>query len=200
MTQHNIRTTELDPDLLTTPYAVQTNWHVLTGAACSGKTTLIDLLAEKGYQTTPETARMFIDRELAVGRPLEDIFKDPASEPCIIEMQSKIEHGLQANDIVFLDRGLPDSLTFCRFVGLNPNDILAECFHYQYASVFILDQLPFQLNGARIKDDVFTDLQEEWLVRDYSALGYSVVRVPVLSPEERLAFILDRISKKTAIG
>ena len=41
------RSIELDPDLLSTPFGVQTNWHVITGAAGSGKTTLIDLLADK---------------------------------------------------------------------------------------------------------------------------------------------------------
>jgi hypothetical protein len=38
--QHDPRTIELDPDLLSAPFRVQTNWHVITGAACSGKTTL----------------------------------------------------------------------------------------------------------------------------------------------------------------
>jgi hypothetical protein len=32
---------ELDSDLLSTPFQVQTNWHVLTGAACAGKTTTL---------------------------------------------------------------------------------------------------------------------------------------------------------------
>ncbi|MFC1879334.1 AAA family ATPase [Chloroflexota bacterium] len=41
-------TSELAPDLLITQFGVQTNWHVITGAPCCGKTTLIDLLAEKG--------------------------------------------------------------------------------------------------------------------------------------------------------
>ena len=40
--QLDFRITELDPDLLSTPFDVQTNWHVITGAACCGKTTLID--------------------------------------------------------------------------------------------------------------------------------------------------------------
>jgi predicted ATPase len=62
--------------------------------------------------------------------------------------------------------------------------------------VFILDLLPLQLDGARIEDDVYTVLYDEWLVRDYSALGYRVVRVPVLSPEERLAFVLETLSER----
>ncbi len=39
--QHDFRTAELDPDLLSTLFRVQTNWHVITGTVSSGKTTLI---------------------------------------------------------------------------------------------------------------------------------------------------------------
>ena len=76
---------------------------------------------------------------------------------------------------------------------MNPNELLAECFHHRYASVFILDLLPLKLDGARIEDDLYTVVYDEWLDRDYSALGYRVVRVPVLSPEERVAFVLESL-------
>jgi ABC-type molybdenum transport system ATPase subunit/photorepair protein PhrA len=54
--QHGFISTELDPVLLSSPFKVQTNWHVITGALCSGKTTLIDQLTEMGFQTVPENA------------------------------------------------------------------------------------------------------------------------------------------------
>jgi predicted ATPase len=34
----------------------------------------------------------------------------------------------------------------------------------------------------------------EWHARDDRALGYEVVRVPVLPPPERLAFVLERLA------
>ena len=194
--QHNYRTTELDPNILSTPFRVQTNWHVITGAACSGKTTLIDLLADEGFHTAPETARQYIEREITKGRPLDEVFGDDATEPGIFDMQRSLEHGLRADDVTFLDRALPDSLTFSRISGRNPNEFLAECFHHRYASVFILDLLPFQLDGARIEDDTYTVLLDEWLDRDYRALRYPVVRVPVLTPQERLEFVLERLSEQ----
>jgi len=197
--QHDFRTTELDPHLLPTPFRVQTNWHVITGAACSGKTTLIDLLADRGFQTAPEIARQYLDREMGKGRTLDEIFEDASTEPGIEDMQLRLEHGLRAIDVVFLDRALPDSLTFRRLAGLNPNELLADCFHYRYASMFLLDRLPFQQNGARIEDDAIAGLLDEWLARDYSALGYIVVRVPVLSIKDRLAFILERLSEQGLI-
>jgi len=77
--------------------------------------------------------------------------------------------------------------------------MLLECFHYRYASVFILDPLPFQENGVRDYDSAVVGYLDEWLTRDYSALGYRVVRVPVLAPQERLAFVLERLSEQGLI-
>jgi predicted ATPase len=198
--QHDFRTTELDRDLLSTPFRVQTNWHVITGAPCCGKTTLVDQLANQGFQTVPETAHLYIEREMAKGRTINGILKNRAAlQRILIDMQLRIEHELHANDVTFLDRALPDCLAFNRFVGLNPNEMLLECFHYRYASVFILDPLPFQENGVRDDDAAKVGYLDEWLARDYSALGYRVVRVPVLSPQERLAFVLERLSEQGLI-
>jgi predicted ATPase len=196
-TRHDSGVTELDPELLATPFRVQTNWHVITGGACCGKTTLIDLLADQGFQTIPETARQLMEKEKAKGRTIEEIFEDGAAfERVLMDVQQQIEHGLCATDVVFLDRALPDCLTFYGIFGMDPNDILAECFHHRYASVFVLDLLPLQLDGARIEDDTYTVDLDEWLERDYRALGYHVVRVPVLSPQERLEFVLERLSEQ----
>ncbi len=194
--QHDFITTELDPDLLSTPFGVQTNWHVITGAPCSGKTTLIDQLADKGFQTVPEIGRQYIEREIARGRTIDEIFENEADERGMKDMQLRIEHGLRAVDFAFLDRAFPDCLAFYRVSGLNPNEILAECFHHRYASVFMLDRFPVQLDGARIDDDAAAGFLDEWIARDYNTLGYGVVRVPVLSPEKRLAFVLERLSEQ----
>ena len=190
------RLMELDPDLLSTPFRVRTKWHVITGAICCGKTTLIDMLADKGYQTLAETSRQYIEKEVASGRKLEELFGSAADERALTEMQREAENGLRANEVTFLDRALPDYLWFWRLFGMNPNELLAKCFHYRYASIFILDQLPLQLDGARIDDEAYTVLLDEWLARDYGALGYRVVRVPVMLPEERLLFVLKNLSEQ----
>ena len=195
--QHDSRATQLDPDLLSTPFGVQTNWHVITGAPCSGKTTLIDQLADKGFKTVAETARQYFEREMASGRTLDEIREDRAAlQRGIDDLQRRMEHGLRALDVAFLDRGFPDSLAFYRVSGMNPNEILLECFHHRYASVFILDRLPFlRKKTLGPEDDATAGFLDECLARDYSALGYSVVRVPALSPQERLAFVLERLSE-----
>jgi predicted ATPase len=198
--QHSFVTTELDPDLVSTPFRVQTNWRVITGAPCSGKTTLIDQLADAGFRTVPEIGRMYVEREMAKGRTVDEVLRNGVvAERAMVELQLAFERRLPVNKVAFLDRGSPDCLTYCRVLGLNPNAILAGCFHHRYASVFILNRFPFEQDGVRFEDDATAGLIDEWLSRDYSALGYSVVRVPVLSRQERLAFVLERLSEQGRI-
>jgi predicted ATPase len=195
--QHDFRTTELDPDLLSTPFGGQTNWHVITGAPSSGKSTLIDQLADRGFQTVPEAGRQYVEREMAKGRTIDEIRENMAAiQIATKDMQLEIEHGLRENDVLFLDGAVPGSLAWYRAFGLNPNEILLECFHHRYASVFILDPLPFQEDGARNEDAPIVGYLDEWLTRDYSAMDYRVMRVPVLSLQERLAFVLERLSEQ----
>jgi predicted ATPase len=195
--QQDYSATELDADLLSTPFRVQTNWHVITGTVCSGKTTLIDQLADKGFQTVPEAGRQYLEREMAQGRTIDEIRENPAGLVRILmDVMLRTEHGLRANDILFLDRAFPDALAFCRANGLNPNEILADCFQHRYASVFLLERFPVEQDGVRTEDDTTADLLDEWLARDYGALGYDVVRVPVLSPHERLAFVLEGLAEQ----
>jgi predicted ATPase len=198
--QYAFGATELDPGILSSAFRVQTNWHVITGAPSCGKTTLVDQLAAKGFQTTPEGARLYIETEIAKGRTIDEIRENAvALQLGIRDMQLSIEGELRAIDTVFLDRAVPDCLAWHRLFGMNPNEILLECLHHRYASVLVLDPLPYQVDSARFEDASIVGYLDEWHTRDYSALGYSIVRVPVLPPEERLVVILERLSERGLI-
>ncbi|MDX1613697.1 MAG: hypothetical protein R3300_05255 [Candidatus Promineifilaceae bacterium] len=83
---------------------------------------------------------------------MEDTLRDRiALQRILIDMQLTIECELTADRVFFLDRALP-CLSFSRFVGLDPNEILSGCFHHRYASVSILDSLPFLEEGKRDGD------------------------------------------------
>ena len=198
--QPDYRNTELDPDLLSAPFNVQTNWCVITGASCSGKTTLVKLLANKGFQTVPEAGREFFERESAKGRTIQGIREDQATfTRQVYDIMVEHESKLRATELNFLDRALPDGFAFYRLAGLNPNEILPDCFQHRYASVFLLNRLPYQKDGIRVADDDTAAYLESWTLRDYDALGYKVIRVPVLSPEERLELVLERLTEQGLI-
>ena len=137
---------------------------------------------------------------MAKGRTIDEVRENPtALTRGLIDVMLEVELGLPTNNVRFFDRAFPDALAFCRVYGLNPNEFLTECFRHRYASVFVLDPLPIQPDGFRPEDEAVAAFLDEWIVRDYSSLGYQVVRVPVLAPEERLAFVLERLSEQGLI-
>ena len=192
--QHPFITIEIDTKLLSATPQIHTNWYVITGAPCCGKTTLIDQLAARGFKTVPETGRLYIEQEFAKGRSLEEIRQNEAGfVHHLFNLQAEVERRLAPHDLLFLDRALPECITFHRINRLNPNEILPVCTRYRYACIFILDRFPLQQDGVRTEDDLASDFLDEWLERDSRTMGYNVVRVPVLSINDRLEYILDRV-------
>jgi predicted ATPase len=187
------RHTQLDSALLSTPYQVQTKWRVIAGAPCSGKTTLIELLANQGYQTVPESARTLIEEKMTHKQPDHPLRADAmAFQREIKDMQLGVERQLRPDEFLFLDCAVPSCLAWYRAYGVDPNEMLLDCFYHRYASVFLLDLLPFCADVERVEEmAAIAQFLDEWQSRDYAALGYDVIRVPVLPPVERLEFILN---------
>lgn len=50
-----------------------TNWYVITGGPSSGKTTTVNLLRDRGYTTTIEHARHYLDLQRIAGRTVEEV-------------------------------------------------------------------------------------------------------------------------------
>ena len=186
----------LDPNLVTT-FENQTNWIVFTGTSCCGKTTMINQLATQGYLTVPEVARRYFDCEIAKGRKIEDLRSNlEAVERIIMNKQVQCESELNCDDIVFLDRALPDNLTFFRYADVDPNQYLGTCFRNRYAGVYVLDPFPIERDGIRIEGEELRVFLDTWLPRDYRSLGYEVQRIPVMSRTERLDFVLRDLTEK----
>ncbi len=187
----------LNTTILKTPFEIQTNWHIITGAPSSGKTTVINQLASAGFQIAPEAARLYMEAQLAQGRTVEDLRSDlPGLQVAIKNAHAEVERQLPPEACIFLDRGVPDCLAWHRAFGLDPNSFLRECFRHHYASVFLLEPLSLNLNGLRFREPTLQTFLHEWHIRDYTALGYRIIRVPPLPPEERLAFILEAFSSQ----
>lgn len=197
----NYSYSELDPIILAIPFCVQTNWHAIIGGPCSGKSTLLNLLKIQGFRTIPERARLYIEEILATGKSCHPILENGATlQQKILELQLKVESELFPEEFLFLDGAVPASLAWFRVFDLDPNVILSDCFQHRYSSIFILDLLPFQKDEGRVDQMSFIrNFLDECQMRDFEALGYNVIRVPVLPPEERLSFVLENLSQRKFI-
>lgn len=172
-----------------------TNWYVVTGGPGSGKTTTIDLIGARGYKTTIEHARHYIDTQRQNGRTVEEIRKNQEEfQMRVLEMQLEQETSLDPKEVVFLDRALPDALAYYYFLGLPVNAKLFEALKlYRYKKVFILDCLPFVQDYARREDEKAQKKIHELLIKVYSDLNFPIIHVPVLPPEERVDYILNNL-------
>ena len=164
--QADYRDTELDLVLLSLPPKFMTNWHVITGASSSGKTTVIELLAGQGYPTLPEAGRAYIQGKISEGLTITEIRQDRAAlTRQIYDLWLEKVVALSVDAFCFLDRGLPDTLAFCRFAGMDPKNILPDCLRFRLATVFMLDRLPYQRDGIRGGDDDSAAYFESWMAR-----------------------------------
>lgn len=171
------------------------NWYVITGGPCSGKTTIVNLLAERGYKTTIEHARHYIDTQLAVGKTVKEIRKHQADfQLKVLNLQIEQESSLSPDEVVFLDRAIPDARAYYNYLDIPEDEVLTKMMAIvSYKKIFVLDYLPLVEDYAR-REDAAAQKKIHALITDvYESLPFPVVHVPVLPPQKRVDYILARL-------
>jgi len=172
----------------------QTNWHVITGAPCAGKTAIICELERRGFTVVHEVARAFIDAEIGKGRGLRQIKADlPAFERHILNTKVGIEAGLDPAAVVFLDRAVPDSIAYFQQAGFDPAEPLACSRVFGYRQIFLFERIQFKTDAVRSEDDRVAAELDRLLETAYRRLGYNPMRVPLMPIDERVDYVLKHI-------
>ncbi|MBW1837049.1 MAG: ATP-binding protein [Deltaproteobacteria bacterium] len=171
-----------------------TNWYVITGAPCSGKTTSIRDLEQRGYRVVHEVARAYIENEIKKGKSMVRIKADKlAFERHILYKKAEIEASLPENLIIFFDRAVPDSIAYFKLEGLNSDEPLKISRNVRYKKIFLFERLSFARDDARSENDAQAASLECLIRNSYQTLGYDIVRVPLLSVKQRTEFILQHL-------
>ena len=168
---------------------------VLSGGPATGKTSLINQLAEKGYTCLPEVSREIIRAELALESdvlPWADLHA--FSERVIA---GRIEQYHAAKGVSFFDRSIIDSLAYMKKDGLPiPESWKSSAQNLQYFPVvFITPPWEEIFHNDNERRESWQQLLHinEYLISAYKEYDYEVVEVPKLPIEERARFILDSI-------
>ncbi len=170
-----------------------TNWHVITGAPCSGKTAVICELERRGYVVVHEVARAHIDAEMRKGRSLKQIKADlPAFERHILSAKIKIEKELDPAALVFLDRAVPDSIAYYQLAGLDMTEAWEASQAFRYRKIFLLEKIQFKPDAVRSENKRVAEELDRLLEAAYQRLGHTPIRVPLMSIAERVNFILEK--------
>lgn len=131
------------------------NWYVITGGPGAGKTTTVNLLKARGYKTTIEHARHYLDTQLINGKTVEEVRKHQKEfQSGVLDMQVEQERFISPDDVIFLDRAIPDALAYYRFLNIPEDEELVNVIsNASYKKVFILDCLPIVQDYARKEDE-----------------------------------------------
>lgn len=174
----------------------ENNWYVITGAPSSGKTTLVNALKERGHAISEESARAYILEELEKGKELKEIRKDVLSfQREILKRVVEKESKLNKDEVVFLDRGVPDTRGFLMYNNVEePADVKNVIDRVSYKKAFILDTLPLTQDEVRTEDAEAIKALDRTLEETYERLGIPLVRVPVMPNEERVDFVLGHLT------
>jgi predicted ATPase len=170
---------------------------VLTGGPCSGKTTTINELEKRGFDVVEEFAREVLqEREGFETSSKELLLRQKLMFERQLEKEKKFEDYPPLLKLLFLDRGVVDILAYSdHSLGFVPDEFTIAAKKKSYHKVFFLEQFPFQQDGLRIEKDIEEAKQiHEKIYSFYHRMGYNVVKVPAVSVEERVNFILKNLN------
>jgi predicted ATPase len=172
----------------------QTNWHIITGAPFSGKTTVIKEIEQRGIRVIHEVARAYIDRQLGKGLRLDQIKADMLQfERHILHAKVRIEDSLTKTDPVFFDRGVPDSIAYYNLEGLDPAEPLKHSRRTRYRRIFFFERFDFLNDKVRSEDEMIAARLNDLLLKAYGEIGYDITMVPVMPVIDRVDLVLESI-------
>lgn len=172
------------------------NWYVITGGPCSGKTTTLGVIEKMGYRVEYETARFWIEQELKKGKTLEEMRKDEyLFQKKILELKIENEKRFPKNELIFIERGIPDTTAYYQqSCGIDQDDLLKESLkNCSYKKVFLFELLDYQQDYARLENEKEAKELEFLLEQSYKSLGLEVIRVPKMTIQQRVDFILKNL-------
>ena len=172
----------------------ETQWIVVTGPPSSGKTTLINMLAENGYIICPEVARELISH----------ISEDKITEAHLdrdgLPLQREIlaitlhrEHDLNTHQQIFFDRGVPDSIAYFKYYGFPIDDVMRASQFRRYKRIFYCQGLPVVNDDIRQESNANAFEIGQLIINAYALLAYEPIILPITSVENRMQILLDNI-------
>ncbi len=156
---------------------------VLTGGLCSGKTTTLGELSNRGFYVTPEIGRIICRYNLHMKNYIKFAIKLEEIVP-------------QEIDLIFMDRSAIDSLAFSKVFGKKIElDLYKLCKERKYNKVFFLEMLPVYSTDYYRDQPIETAKKIAELIKEvYTELGYNLVYVPVMAIKDRANFILEKLN------
>lgn len=166
---------------------------VVTGGPSVGKTTIVSLLAERGYKVVEEFATQIIKE--GVNLPWVDRISFQTE---VLRRQLRAECSLmKSKEPVFLDRGLFDGEAYYIYDKLDIPSIFNSLDASHYELAFLVEELDFFVKDEVRRENLeFSKEISKILEYCYRSRNVEVVRVPAMPPPERVEFVLSIVESR----
>jgi predicted ATPase len=174
------------------------NLFVISGGPGAGKTTVLRQLENLGIGHAPEVARQIIQEQVRAGGTALP-WDDRESYTGLMlqrSIESYIDHAC-AESPLFFDRGIPDTLSYARLIGLSNTCVIEDaCRRYRYAPVVFLAppwKEIYETDAERKQDFAEAERTYSQIAEVYLECGYELRVLPKLASRERALFILEQL-------
>lgn len=172
------------------------NFFVISGGPGSGKTSIIERLAARGFPTVREAGRDILRQQAAIGgTSVHRVDAVAFRELMLARGMDDYERMRHETDVpVFFDRGVTELSGYCHLIGVPVPDHVrraAELYRYN-PLVFITPPWPeiYAHDELRKQDADEAVRTYELCVEAYVEAGYAPVEVPRAPVAERASFVL----------
>lgn len=169
---------------------------VITGGPGTGKSTILDHLAEEGFPIHQEMSRAVIKEELNRNSDLVPWRDLPAFSEKVFKGQTGQWHEALEGKVNFYDRGIIDVIAYLK-KDLLPHDALSELVHHYpyHRSVFLTPPWPeiYAQDTERREDLRTMQAIHDALLKTYQEFEYTVWEIPKSGPRERMNFVLQHL-------
>ena len=166
---------------------------ILTGGPGTGKTTVLDVLREAGYETGDDAARSII-----VERKNAGLSPRPGSEEFAKQILAREITAYQSapSSPIFYERWIVDVIGSLFGMGvMDERSTMQLVAEYPYEFVFLFPPWRDIYRIDEERDHTFDHSVRVYsLTRDwYRKAGYEIAEVPIDTPQARTKFILDHL-------
>nr|WP_304502726.1 AAA family ATPase [Brucella anthropi] len=171
---------------------------VVTGGPGSGKSSLIEAMAQRGFRTMPEAGRAIIRDQIRIGgKALPWADRSLFAELMLGWELRSYQEALASNALVLMDRGIPDLVGYLTLCGLPvPAHFETAAQTYPYNKrVFLAPYWDaiFTQDTERKQDRHEAEATGRVMAETYSRLGYQIVELPLVGIRQRADFIADSL-------
>ncbi len=169
---------------------------VITGGPGTGKSTILQHLAEEGFPIHHEMSRAVIKEELNRNSDLVPWRDLPGFSQKVFKGQTGQWHEAVEGRVNFYDRGIIDVIAYLK-KDLLPHDALSDLVHHYpyHKNVFLTPPWPeiYAQDTERREDLRAMQAIHDALLKTYQEFDYHVWEIPKTGSRERMNFVLQHL-------